>query len=170
MRMYYATIIQIQKMLDQVLHWMDKTESYAETRKFDPNVIIDSRLSPDMYPFGRQIQIITDNAKGIAGRLGGKTPPTIEDTEKTFAELRERVAVVKKFIGGFTEADFAQADDAKCVLGFLPDQYMKGDEYLHQFGLPNLYFHLATAYGILRHNGVPLGKGDYIGKMPLRDL
>lgn len=168
--MYFPTIIQIQKMLDQVLVWLDKAEEYAESRKFDTKVLLASRLYPDMHPFGRQIQIITDNAKGIAGRLGGKPAPTLEDNETTFEELRARIQKVKSFLAGFSEQDFAQADEAKCVLGFMPGKYLKGHEYYHQFALPNLYFHLTTAYAILRHNGVPLGKGDYIGQLPLHDL
>jgi len=147
--------------LDKVL---TKAEADAEARKIDPSVFTNGRLAPDMLPLTRQIQIMTDQAKGGASRLAGQEPPKWSDEEKTFADLHARVAKTIAHLKTFKPADFDGAETRSIELKF-PNATLqfKGKDYFLSFVVPNFYFHYTTAYAILRHNGVPIGKQDFLG-------
>jgi uncharacterized protein len=143
---------------------LDKAVASAEARKFDPAVLLGARLAPDMFPFTRQVQIACDFCKGIMARLSGAENPKFEDTEASFADLKARVAKTRAFVESVNEAGFAGAEDRDLVLQAGPRTLeFKGLPYLVGYALPNLNFHMSMAYAILRHNGVDLGKQDYIG-------
>ncbi|MEW6690669.1 MAG: DUF1993 domain-containing protein [Pseudomonadota bacterium] len=149
------------KNLDAIL---DRARAHAAERGIDPLVLTASRLYPDMFPMSRQVQIACDTAKGAVARLAGAEVPRHEDTERSFEELKTRIAKTIAFIETFTPAqiDGSEERDIQLRLGTLEVRW-KGLQYLLGFAWPNFHFHLATAYGILRHNGVELGKRDFIG-------
>lgn len=161
----YSYVPQAIQTLRNVQSWMTKAEEHATAVGFDVHNLMAARLAPDQFRFCRQIQIIGDTAKLTAARLTGKTPPVHEDTETTFAELRQRLDGVIAYLEGLSESDFAGAEERPVALAFLAGHSAKGEDYLTQFAVPNLYFHLSTAYNILRHNGVKLGKQDFIGHL-----
>lgn len=143
---------------------LDKASASAEARKFDPSVLLASRLAPDMFPLVRQVQIACDFAKGPMARLAGIENPKFEDVETTFGELKARIARTIEFVNGVPEASFAGAEDRDITIQAGSQSLeFKGLQYLIGFALPNLNFHLSMAYAILRHNGVDIGKRDYIG-------
>lgn len=168
MSMYENTLPQISKMLRNLDAWLEKATATAESRKFDVNNLFGARLAPDQLPFHRQVQIACDHAKFIAARMSGKTPPSFPDTETNVAELRTRIATTLDYLGTFTAEDFVGAEERQVHLAFMPGQHLLAADYLHEFGLPNFYFHVTTAYAILRHNGVDLGKRDFIGSARMR--
>ena len=168
--MYFTTLQSFSKMLQNMSGWLDKLETYAAERKFDPANLFSARLSPDQFPLLKQIQISCDTAKFMAARLSGQEAPTFADTETTLAELKTRIAETVAYLQGFSAADFAGADERQIILPFLPDLYMIGKDYFEQFATPNFYFHLNMVYALLRHNGVPLGKQDYLGQVALKPL
>ena len=129
-----------------------------------------SRLAPDQYPLTRQVQAACDGAKFAAARLAGKEAPSHPDTEETFDQLRARIAATRDFLKSITAEDFEGAETRLVKLPFLPGKGQLGRDHLVQMALPNFYFHVASAYSILRHNGVPVGKLDYIGGLTLQDL
>ena len=161
--MYAATVPPLRSMLKNLSAVMAKAEAHCEARKIDPNAFLTSRLYPDMLPFTAQVQIATDNAKGAAGRLAAVEIPKFEDTEKTFAELQARLDKTVAFLDSLTEAQFEGAADRDIVLQ-LRDRKLefKGADYLLQWANPNVYFHITTAYALLRHGGVEIGKKDYL--------
>ncbi len=167
---YYAHVVQMTKMVKQLDHWLDKAAAHATAKKFEPMVLLQARLAPDMYPLLRQIQSATDGAKFLAARLAGVKPPKHEDNEQTFEEVRARVRSVLEYLGTFNETMFAEAERQVIPLNFMPGKGLNAIDFLTEFNLPNTYFHLCMAYAILRHNGVDLGKTDYIGSLNLRDL
>ncbi len=169
MNLFELTVPQLTKMLLNLDKWLKTAETYAEQRKFPVDNLIQARLAPDQYPLVRQVQSACDNVKFIAGRLTAKDWPAHADTETTFEQLHARVAAVVTYLEVFKAEDFAGADERKISLPFTPGKWMTGVEYLTHFALPNFYFHISLAYEILRHNGVPLGKMDFIGSVPLRD-
>ena len=147
--------------LDKVL---TKAEADAAARKIDVDVFVNGRLAPDMLPLTKQIQIMTDQAKGGASRLAGKESPKFADDEKSFADLHERIAKTLAHLKTFKPADFEGAETRDVELKFPNATFnFKGKDYLLNFVIPNFYFHYTTAYAILRHNGVPIGKGDFLG-------
>jgi hypothetical protein len=150
------------KALGKVLK---KAEAHCEAKKIDPNVLLQARLYPDMLPLVRQVQIACDFAKGAAARLAGAEVPSYPDEERSFADLQARIAKTQDFIATFNSEQFkdAAARTVSLKIGG-QDMSFKGAEYLDRVVLPNFYFHLSTAYGILRHNGVELGKGDFMGR------
>ena len=161
--MYTATVPPFRAMLKNLSAVMAKAEAHCEARKIDPSVFLTSRLYPDMLPFTSQVQIATDNAKGAAARLAGVEIPKFEDTEKTFPELQARLDKTIAFLDTLTEAQFEGAEDRDIVLQLRDrKQEFKGATYLLQFANPNVYFHIATAYALLRHGGVEIGKKDYL--------
>jgi len=170
MSLYSASVPQITKMLQNLDRWLASAEENAKKRSFDPNVLLASRLAPDQYPLVRQVQAACDAAKFAAARLSGKAPPAHPDTEATMDELHARIRAVVEYLGTFTAADFEGAEARDVVLPFMPGKGMKGEDYLTEMALPNFYFHVNMAYAILRHNGVPLGKVDYIGSMKMHDM
>jgi len=169
MQMFETTVHQLSKMLANLDRWLEAAGAYATEKKFDVETLLHARLAPDMFALSRQIQAACDNAKIPVARLAGKEWPKQDDTEKTLAELRERIASTRAYLETFQAADFAGADERHISLPWMNGKWMRGDEYLTEFVWPNFYFHMATAYAILRHNGVPLGKQLYIGGHPMRD-
>lgn len=163
--MYQACIPPLVRMLNNLAGILEKAAAHAEAKKIDPAVLFGSRLYPDMFPLSRQVQIAADNAKGCAARLAGMDPPRYDDTETTFPELVARLRKTADFLGTFTPAQIdgseARAITLKMRHGTLN---FHGMEYLLNYALPNVYFHTVTAYAILRHNGVDIGKQDYLGK------
>ena len=149
---------------------LDKGVAYAEAKRFDPAVLLNVRLFPDMFPLARQVQAACDQAKNGSARLAGVEPPRYPDDEKTIAELAARIArtiaFVKSLDGGAIDASADR--EIAFPLGPKKTGHMKGADYLNYFALPNFHFHLTTAYDILRHCGVEIGKLDYLGNMPIR--
>jgi hypothetical protein len=142
-----------------------KAEAYAETKKIEPAVLINARLAPDMFPLCRQVQIASDVAKGGAARLAGVEVPSFPDTETTFLELRDRLAKTEAFLSGLSAAQIDGSESRTIVQQLRSgDLSLPGKVYLLSFVLPNFFFHITTAYGILRHNGLDIGKWDYLGK------
>ncbi|MGB1016855.1 MAG: DUF1993 domain-containing protein, partial [Nannocystaceae bacterium] len=137
---------------------------------YDPVVLLTSRLAPDQYPLTRQVQIACDSAKFAGARLTGKDAPKHEDTETTYEQLTARITSTIEYLNTLVAADFEGCEDKTVELPFLPGKGVKGSDYLKDFVLPNFYFHATTAYAILRHNGIDVGKRDYIGSMPLFDV
>ncbi len=163
--MFQASIPQFQRMLGNLLSILQAAETWAEAKKIDPSVLLNMRLAPDMFPLKRQLQIATDSAKGCAARLAGVDVPSYPDTEETFAELKARLQKTIDFLASFTPAQIDGSEDKAIVLNF-PSMELKfsGRDYLFQFVQPNFYFHLTTAYAILRHSGLDIGKMDFIGR------
>jgi uncharacterized protein len=164
--MYQASAPRFINALKNLSALLDKGQAHAEAKKIDPLVLTAARLYPDMFAFARQVQTACDTAKGAMARLGGVEIPKHEDTEQTFAELKDRVAKTIAFIETFKPAqiDGSEEKDLSIKLGPREVQW-KGMQYLLGFALPNFYFHAATAYAILRHNGVELAKRDFIGNV-----
>jgi len=161
--MYRASAPVFLQHLPALSACLDKAQAYATAKKVDPSVLLQSRLFPDMFPLVKQVQIATDFAKGTIARLAGQEPPKYEDNETTIEQLKARIAKTVDFIKEFKapQIDGSEGRDVTLVLGGQPRQF-KGENYLVNFALPNFYFHATTAYAILRHNGVELGKGDYM--------
>lgn len=164
--MYQASIPGFVRMLNNLAAILDKAEAHATARKIDPAVLLSCRLYPDMYPLVKQVQIASDNAKGAGARLAGIDPPSFADTETTFPQLQERLRKTNAFLLTLTPAqiDGGEARDIKMVFPSLTLEF-KGQGYLLDFALPNIAFHVAMAYAILRHNGVEVGKSDFLGKV-----
>jgi len=165
--MHNASVGVYLRILRSLAAVLDKAEQWVTDRKLDPNAILLSRLAPDMFTFTRQIQIATDNAKGVVARLAGQTPPSFEDNESSFAELKARVARTIAFLESVPEASFAGAEDRPIKLMLGPPGKQQefnfvGLDYLLGFGTPNVYFHYSMVYALLRHNGLDIGKKDYI--------
>ena len=144
---------------------LNKAQEHAKARNFDPNLFLQTRLAPDMFPLVRQVQMITDNAKGAAARLSGKTLPVYKDEEKSIEELIARVDKTIDYLASFNEADFKEYKNQQISFPWNPGNYLKGADYLTAFAIPNFYFHLTTAYNLLRANGVDIGKKDFLGEV-----
>ena len=141
---------------------LDKAAAHAETKKIDPAVFLQARLFPDMFPLVRQVQIASDTAKGCGARLAQVDVPSYPDTEATFPELQARIAKTVAFLRGLDAARFAGSEDRAITLKLDRDRTFTGRDYLLSFVLPNFFFHVTTTYAILRHNGVEIGKPDYL--------
>jgi hypothetical protein len=162
--MYYLIIHQCGQALKNIEVWLDKAEQHAAAKKFDVGVLITSRLAPDMREFIYQVQSACDYVKGAAAVLSGQTPPRHEDNEQTIEEVRARIRKTVAFAESVAEGQYAGAGDRKVSLSFAPQgKAIGGEDYLLQIAIPNIYFHLTTAYAILRHNGVDIGKRDFLG-------
>ena len=152
-------------MLNNLAAILEKAAAHAEAKKIDPAVLINSRLAPDMFPLSRQVQIATDGAKGCAARLAGMEPPRYEDNESTFPELIARLRKTIDYLATFTPAQIDGSEEKTIVMKFRDSsRTFVGLPYLLHYVLPNFYFHVTTAYAILRHCGVELGKQDFLGK------
>lgn len=151
---------------------LDKAEAFAAAKKIDAAVLLHSRLSLDMFDFTRQVQVATDGARRGAARLAGVEPPSYEDNETTIAQLKERIAKTLAFLKTLDRAKIDASADREITIPIGGDKkgQMKGDDYLNHFILPNFYFHCTAAYAILRHNGVDVGKRDYLGAIPMKVL
>ncbi len=165
--MYDACVPPGIRMMNNLAAVLEKAAAHAEARKIDPEVYVNARLAPDMFPLSRQVQIASDSAKAGAARVAGATPPSFEDDEKTLAELIARAKKTAAYLETLKPAQFEGAEDRTVTWkSRSADKSMRGLPYvLHQM-LPNLHFHCTTAYDILRHNGVELGKMDYLGREP----
>ena len=170
MSLYEASVPQFAQMLKNVDKWLEAGVAFAQKKSFDPNVLAAARLAPDQYPLTRQVQSACDAAKFAAARVTGKEPPKHPDTETTIDELRARVKACLSFLETVSAADFKGAETRQVPLPFMEGKAMNAPDYLHQLSLPNFYFHVTHTYAILRHNGVPLGKMDYIGHLNLHDV
>ena len=162
----YATSVPVfNQMLGGLEKVLSKAAAHVETKKIDPNALLQARLFPDMFPLLRQVQVATDFAKSVSARLAGVEVPKLEDTELTFADLQVRIAKVLAFIGSLEVTQFDEAATREIVTqaGTPKEKRFTGQSYLLNYGLPHFFFHTTTAYAILRHNGVEVGKKDYIG-------
>lgn len=165
MSIYEATVPQFKKMLGNLDKWLEAAEAHAKKKSFDTSVFVQARLAPDQYPFVRQVQSACDAAKFAVARLTAKEAPAHPDTEQTFEELHARVKKAIQYLEGFSAKDFEGAAQRPIELPFFEGKKLTGADYLNELVLPNFYFHLVTAYAILRHNGVDVGKRDYIGSL-----
>lgn len=164
LNMYQASIPVFIRMLGNLSVILNKAVTHAEAIKIDPSIFINARLAPDMLPLSRQVQIATDMAKGCAARLAGLEVPSYEDNETTFADLQTRIAKTIAFLQSIS-AEQINGSEERIVMLRLRGKEISflGQPYLLDFALPNVYFHITTTYAILRHNGVEVGKMDYIG-------
>jgi hypothetical protein len=144
---------------------LNKAQEHAKHHKFDVNTFLDMKLAPDMFNFTRQIQMASDNAKGAAARLSGSEAPKFEDNEKSWEELIARVDKTINYLAQFKSDDFKNYADQKISFPWYPGMHLTGHDYLTSFALPNFYFHVTTAYSILRGNGVQIGKGNFLGEI-----
>lgn len=163
---YEATIPVLIRMLNSLSAIIDKAENYAEQKKIEPSVLLNARLAPDMYPLLRQIQIATDAAKGCAGRLAKIELPIFEDNELSFMELKQRISKTVEFLQSISSSQLQGSEDSTITLKIRGNEIsFKGDDYAMNFALPNFYFHVTMAYAILRHNGLDVGKRDFLGAL-----
>jgi hypothetical protein len=151
------------RMLRNLSSILTKAEHQAKTKGYDPGVLLNSRLAPDMFPLIRQIQIATDHAKGAVARLAGHNPEAIEDTETTFADIQARIKKVIGIVEGYKPEQIDGSEGREITIK-IPNSELKfsGLDYVHQWAMPNFYFHIVTAYDILRANGIELGKKDFL--------
>src|ERR1700732_3224390 len=163
--MYHQVISQCVHMLKNLKSWLDKAEEHATAKKFDVGVLMAGHLAPDMKPFIYQVQSACDYVKAGAAWLSGQTPPKHADTEQTIDELRVRVQKTVAFAESVKEAQYAGANKRKVSLSWAPGKVIGGEDYLLQMTIPNVFFHLSMAYAILRHNGVDVGKMDFLGSI-----
>jgi uncharacterized protein len=170
MSMSSASITVFEVGLNTLAALLDKAAAYAEAKRIDPAVLLSTRLFPDMFSFTRQVQSVCDQAKNGGSRLSGIDPPRYEDNEKSIAELKERIAKTVAFVKTLDARKIDESADREITFPLGPNNkgHMKGADYLNHFVLPNFYFHLATAYNILRHCGLEIGKRDFIGTIPMR--
>jgi hypothetical protein len=162
--MYQASVPIFLQMLKALSAILDEAEAFAAERKIDPAVLLGWRLAPDMFALTRQVQIATDQAKGCCARLAGVEIPKYADDETTFADLRARIARTIAFVQGFGPGDIDGSEEREITLtAGSRELRFKGEQYLVSFVLPNFYFHVTTAYDILRHCGLPIGKRDFLG-------
>jgi uncharacterized protein len=162
--MYTASVPVFTKTLGNMLSWLDKAQAHAEARKFDPSVYLTLRLYPDMLPLPAQIRIAGDTAKACAARLAGKDAPVFEDNETTLEQLSERIRKTLAYLDTVTAKDIDGSEQRDIVIprGNREPRRFKGEFYLKHFALPNFFFHATTLYALLRHNGVELGKADFL--------
>lgn len=164
--MYAMSVPVFVKTLGNLSSILDKAAAHAQAKKIDPAVLLAARLFPDMFALAKQVQVACDFAKGAVARLAGVEPPKDDDSERTFDDLKARIARTIEYVSGFGEAQFEGADEREVVLK-IRDRTLsyRGLPYLAHVALPNFFFHVVTAYDILRHNGVELGKRDFIGQV-----
>lgn len=163
----YVLVLEMKKLLQNLDAWMAKAKTHAEAKKFDTAVLVASRLAPDMLPFNRQVQIACDSAKFAAARLTGKEAPSMADTEQTFAELHDRIAKTVSFLDSCAEADFASSRERMVTVRAFGEKPVNAITAFVEHGQPTFFFHVMAAYAILRHNGVDVGKKDYLGALSL---
>ena len=168
--MYYQLVAQCARNLRNVEVWIDNAQELAAAKHFDLTVLLNARLAPDMKNFIFQIQAATDYIKGAAAWLSGQTPPPYPDTEKTVEEIRERIRKTLAFVESVKESQYQGAAERKVTFSWAPGRYISGHDYLLEMVIPNSYFHMTTAYAILRHNGVNIGKMDFLGSLNLAPL
>jgi hypothetical protein len=162
---YTTSIPVFKQMLGGLKDVLRIAEAHATTKKIDPNALLQARLFPDMFSLLRQVQVASDFAKSVSARLAGVDVPKMDDNEQTFADLQTRIDTVLAFIGGLDSAKFDDAATREIITqaGTPKEKRFTGQSYLLNYGLPHFFFHTTNAYSILRHNGVEVGKKDYIG-------
>jgi uncharacterized protein len=162
---YNASVPVFSQMLTALSDVLKKAEAHAAEKNIEPNALLQARLFPDMFPLVRQVQIASDFSKGVTSRLAGAEVPSWPDTEVTFADLQALIAKALAHIASFNAAQFEGSENKEIVLrpGTPKEKKLVGSAYLQHYGLPQFFFHVTTAYAILRHNGVDLGKRDYMG-------
>lgn len=163
--MYTTSVPVFKQLLKSLSAILTKAEAYAIEKKFEPKVLLDARLFPDMFPLIRQAQVAADFAKSVSARLAGVEIPVYEDNEQTFADLQARISKTLSFIESLTPAQFVGSETREIVLrpGTPKEKKLVGHNYLYNYGMPQFFFHVTTAYAILRHNGLEVGKGDFMG-------
>ena len=163
--MYKTSVPVFKQLLNSLSAILTKAEAYAAEKKFEPTVLLNARLFPDMFPLIRQVQVAADFAKSVSARLAGVEVPAYEDNEQTFADLQARISKTLAFIESLTPAQFEGSETREIVLrpGTPKEKKLLGHNYLNNYGLPQFFFHVTTAYAILRHNGLEVGKGDFMG-------
>ena len=163
--LYTASIPVFKQMLSALSDVLTIAEAHATDKKIDPNVLLQSRLFPDMFPLIRQVQIATDFAKSVPSRLAGIEVSAYDDTEQSFAELQTRIKNTLTILEGFTSTQINDKETLEIVLraGTPKEKKLTGETYLFNYGLPQFFFHVTTAYAILRHNGIEVGKRDFMG-------
>ena len=163
--MYDASVPVIRQMLTSLSELLAKAAAHAAEKKIEPTALLQARLFPDMFPLARQVQIACDFGKSIPSRLAGVDVPAYDDTEQTFEQLQARIARTLALIDGIDPASFAGSETIQIVLrpGSPKERTLDGKTYLLAYGLPQFFFHVTTAYALLRHNGVEVGKKDYMG-------
>ena len=166
--LYELTVTQFSKTLANLNSILGKAANYAETKKIDMEVLLHSRLAPDQFNLLRQIQIACDTAKLSVSRLTGREAPVHDDKEKDLSQLSNRINDVIAYLATFSEQDFTGSLERKISQPRWEGKFLLGKEFAIQHAIPNFYFHVATAYSILRHNGVDVGKKDYLGEMPFK--
>ncbi len=168
MNLYSASVPVYSKMLENLAGILEKSQAWAKESGKTDEEMLQAKLAPDMFPLVRQVQIASDNAKSISARLAGEEPPKMEDTESTFPELIDRARKTVVYLRTLDPAKFETAESRHIPFPYVPDTYLLGQEALFESYLPNFFFHVTTAYDILRNQGVPLGKADFIGALPLK--
>jgi uncharacterized protein len=163
--MYHDTFREFHKLLGQLDHWLETAVEYAKAKSFDPNLFLTFRIAPDQFALVRQVQTACDTAKLGGARLTGKDAPSHADTEATIDELRARITSTRAFLDTLTAADFAQAATRVISQPRWEGKTMTGANYFVEHVMPNFFFHLTHSYALLRHNGVAIGKRDYLGKL-----
>ncbi|MBI5907726.1 MAG: DUF1993 domain-containing protein [Burkholderiales bacterium] len=163
--MYQASVPVFKQMLGALSGVLAKAEAHATARKIDPNALLQARLFPDMFALLRQVQVAADFAKSVSARIAGVDVPSFEDKEESFADLQARIAKTLAFLDSLSPAQIDGSEDRKIVTqaGTPKEKVFTGQSYLLNYGLPHFFFHVTSAYAILRHNGVGVGKTDYIG-------
>lgn len=165
---FELTVLQFTKMLENLTSILEKSTGHADSKKFEMDVLLQARLAPDQFNLIRQVQIACDTAKLCASRLTTKEAPVHSDTEKTLSEVKLRIESTINYLKTFSPEDFKDASKRHISQPRWEGQYLTGEEFVLNHAIPNFYFHLTTAYAILRHNGVEIGKKDYLGKMPFK--
>ncbi len=163
--LFDLTVPQFTRALNNLEKCLDKGAAFADQKKIEMSVLLNARLAPDQFPLLKQVQIATDSAKLCCARLTGKEAPMHDDKEVTLAELKKRIAETIKFMKSLQPKDFEGAQSKKITTPRWESKWMKGVDYTLEHAVPNVYFHVTTAYAILRHNGVDIGKKDYLGEL-----
>jgi len=165
---YELSVLQFTKMLKNLDAILAKIPAYADPKKIEAEVLLNSRLAPDQFNLIRQVQIACDAAKICVSKLTGKEAPTHDDKEISLAQLRQRISETVQYLSQFKESDFSDATDKSVTTPRWEGKTLTGSQYLIQHSIPNVYFHITTAYQILRHNGMNVGKKDYLGALPFK--
>jgi hypothetical protein len=159
----FDIVTQYGRMLENLDAWLDKSAAHAKEKGFDAEVLTSARLAPDQYSLVQQVQSACDAAKYAGAYLSGQPAPSHPDTEKTLGELKARIATCVAYLKSFKAGDFTGAEERRVAPPWMGGQSVRGETYIHRISVPNFYFHVTTAYAILRHNGVALGKSDFVG-------
>jgi hypothetical protein len=167
---YQFTVPVFAKSLKALDGLLTKAEQAIASGKLTEEALMNDRLAPDMFPFVKQVQVACDNAKGACARLSGSEIASHPDEEKTLAELHARIAKTLEIVNATTEESFADAATRQITISYFPGKYMTGFDYAREYAIPNFYFHVTTAYDILRKLGLEIGKADFMGGLPFNEL